>query len=122
MNKIYPLKKSEDFKRIYKSRKVKSNNCFAVFALSNDLDIIRIGISVSKKIGNSVVRHRIKRLVRESIRTSDIYIKAGLDIVVVAKSDAAKMDFHNTGKSLFRLLSVHRVICGENTNRKKNSH
>ena len=62
------LKKNDDFRLVYRSGKSCANRYLVMYAKPNDLGTSRIGISVSKKVGNSVVRHRIKRLVKESYR------------------------------------------------------
>lgn len=109
MNRISPLKKNEDYKKVYNFHKSKGNRYFVCYIKKNDLEENRLGISVSKKVGNSVVRHRIKRLLKESIRTSDISIKTGYDIVVVVKKEANNIDFKNTKLSIFKLLALHNM-------------
>ena len=60
------LKKNIDFQKVYKEGKSKANKYLVMYVLPNDLGINRLGISVSKKVGNSVVRHHLTRLIRES--------------------------------------------------------
>lgn len=62
-----------------------------------------MGISVSKKVGNSIVRHRLARLIRENYRLSEELYKEGYDIVVIARVAAKKADYHVIGKSLSQL-------------------
>ena len=72
----------------------------------------RIGISVSKKVGNSVVRHRIKRLVRESYRLNKNQIKDGFDIVVVARQSAKDKGYKEIESAflhLCRLLGINTL-------------
>ncbi len=59
-----------------------------MYILENELEINRLGISVSKKVGNSIVRHRLTRLVREAYRLHEDKFNSGLDIVVVARESA----------------------------------
>ena len=84
-----------------------------MYILKNDLDRNRLGISASKKVGNSVVRHRIARLVRESYRRNeDQFIEksgSGLDIVVVARSDAAGMRYSEAESALLHLAKLHGI-------------
>lgn len=56
-----------------------------MFIRENGLDHNRLGISVSKKVGNSVVRHRLTRLIRESYRLHEDMFSSGLDIVVTVR-------------------------------------
>ena len=61
------LKKYGDFQRVYKRGRSYANKYLIMYVLKQDVQENRIGISVSKKVGNSVVRHRITRLIREVI-------------------------------------------------------
>lgn len=73
----------------------------------------RIGISVSKKVGNSVVRHRVTRLVRESYRLLEAMFNSGLDIVIVARPSAASVGYWDIKSSLLHLGRLHRIIAVE---------
>lgn len=79
------LKKNEDFRYVYRNGKVRANRYLVMYVVENNRAINRLGISASKKIGNSVVRHHFYRLVRESYRLHEKIFNSGLDIVVVAK-------------------------------------
>lgn len=70
----------------------------------------RIGISVSKKVGNSVVRHRVTRLLRESYRLQEAMFDSGLDIVIVARTSAASVGYWDIEKALLHLGRLHRII------------
>ena len=82
------LRKNEDFQSVYKSGKSFANKYFVIYVSKNQLDINRLGVSVSKKIGNSVVRHRMKRLVKETFRLHEDMFNSGLDIVVIIRKGA----------------------------------
>ncbi len=70
----------------------------------------RIGISVSKKVGNSVVRHRITRLIRESYRLNEANLIPGYDIVVVARSNAKGKGFFDIESAFLHLAKLHHII------------
>ena len=108
----YPLKKNEDFAVVYRKGRSRANKYFIMYAKKNGSDINRIGVSVSKKVGNSVVRHRIKRLIKESYRLHEKMFNSGLDIVVIARSGAADLGFHDVESALLHLLKLHK-ICDE---------
>ena len=79
------LKKNDQFRRVYNEKKAKADRFFVMFIRENGLDHNRLGISVSKKAGNSVVRHRLTRLIRESYRLHEEMFSSGLDIVVTIR-------------------------------------
>ena len=82
MNFSESLKKNQDFQSVYRNGKSYANRLLVMYVLENNLDKNRLGISVSKKVGNSVVRHHVTRLVRESYRLQENIFNSGLDIVV----------------------------------------
>ena len=65
------LKKYGDFQKVYHKRSSFANRYLVMYIKENELEKNRIGISVSKKVGNSVVRHRLTRLIRESYRLNE---------------------------------------------------
>ncbi len=103
------LKKNEDFQKVYNEKRSKSDRNIVVYVRENGMDINRLGISISKKKGNSVVRHHFARLVREAYRLHEEMFKSGLDIVVIARIPAKDMDFHQVESSLLRLADLHKI-------------
>ena len=83
------LKKNRDFQYVYKNGSSCANKYLVMYVMENHQGGNRLGISVSKKVGNSVVRHRITRLIRESYRLHEKVFNSGLDIVVIARISAA---------------------------------
>ena len=65
------LKKNKDFQVVYKNGKSYANRYLVLYVRENGMDKNRLGISVSKKVGNSVVRHHLTRLIRESYRLQE---------------------------------------------------
>ena len=80
------LKKNRDFQNVYRKGKSQANKYLVMYLWKNNTEKNRIGISVSKKVGNSVVRHRLTRLIRESYRLNEDKFGRGYDIVVIALS------------------------------------
>ncbi len=70
----------------------------------------RIGISVSKKVGNSVVRHHVTRLVRENYRLNENIFNSGLDIVVIARQGAALAGFEEIKGAFLHLCRLHHLM------------
>lgn len=104
------LKKNHQFQFVYKSGKSFANKYLVMYVKENGLDINRIGISVSKKVGNSVVRHRVTRLVRESYRLHENVFNSGLDIVIVARPGAATVSYFEIESALLHLGRLHHII------------
>ena len=101
------LKKNMDFQNVYKNGKSYANKYLVMYVLENDLNKNRIGISVSKKVGNSVIRHRITRLIRESYRLQEDMFNSGLDIVVIARSTAREVGYKEVESALLHLGGLH---------------
>lgn len=84
-----------------------------MYVLENGTGRNRLGISVSKKIGNSVVRHRVKRLVKESYRLHEDLFNSGLDMVIVARRSAAAAGYKEAEGALLHLARLHGIISGK---------
>ena len=104
------LKKYGDFQRVYKKGKSYANKYLVMYILKQDTQKNRIGISVSKKVGNSVVRHRITRLIRESYRLNEKKFVDGLDIVVVARPGAKERNFFDIESALLHLGRLNGIL------------
>ena len=103
------LKKNKDFQTVYRKGKSYSNKLLVMYVLPNNTEKNRLGISASKKVGNSVVRHRFARLVRESYRLHENIFNSGLDIVVVARKSAASASYAEIESALLHLSKLHYV-------------
>ena len=104
------LKKNSDFQNVYANGKSFANRYLVMYVLKNDLNKNRIGISVSKKVGNSVIRHRITRLIRESYRLQEDVFNSSLDIVVLARSTAREVGYKEIESALLHLGGLHGII------------
>ena len=104
------LKSNQDFRTVYKNGRSFANSYLVVYLLENNSDRNRLGISVSKKVGNSVVRHHLKRLIKESYRLHENMFNSGLNIVVIARAGAGKADFHQIESALLHVMRLHNVI------------
>ena len=103
------LKKNRDFQIVYRKGKSFANKYLVMYVLENDQSINRLGISVSKKVGNSVVRHRITRLVRESYRLHESIFNSGLDIVVIARNGASSIGYSEIESAFLHLGKLHDI-------------
>ena len=103
------LKKYGDFQRVYKRGRSYANKYLIMYVLKQDVQENRIGISVSKKVGNSVVRHHLTRLIRESYRLSEEHFRCGIDIVVIARTSAKGRNYHESESALIHLGKLHKI-------------
>ena len=108
---VYRLKKNSEFRIVYRRGKSLANDLLVLYIFKNrrNKDIKanpynKIGISVSKKVGNSVVRSRSKRLITESYRLSRDHIKIGYDFVFVARTKIKGKDYHAVSKAMDNLF------------------
>jgi ribonuclease P protein component len=110
MKNYNSLKKNSDFQSVYAKGKSKANKYLVMYVLENDLGINRLGISVSKKVGNSVVRHRLTRLIRESYRLNADMFNSGLDIVVIARNTAKDKSYKEIESAMMHLGKIQNIL------------
>lgn len=111
MRNIEALKKNEEFREVYKKGGYAENNLLILRVLKKeDAEKTRIGISVSKKVGNSVVRHRTIRVIRESYLREKQNLKPGYHIVVVAKPEAKDKGLAEISGAFQQLLKKKKLV------------
>jgi ribonuclease P protein component len=108
---IYRLKKNFEFKTIYRRGKSFANDLLVMYILKNkknrDKDINfynKLGVSVSKKVGNSVVRSRSKRLISESFRLNDEFMTKGYDFIFIARNPIVGKNYSDVEKAMKNLI------------------
>lgn len=116
------LKKNPDFQNVYRRGKSCANRYFVMYTLENGTGGNRIGISVSKKVGNSVVRHRVKRLVKEAYRLQEEKFASGLDLVVIARVTAKNISYCETESALLHLGGLQNILKSAENDNHKNSY
>mgnify|MGYP000165509930 FL=1 len=104
------LKKNRDFQLLYKEGKSRANRYLVLYVKENGLEKNRLGVSVSKKVGNSIVRHRITRLIRESYRLHEDMFNSGLDMVVIARVSAKDRGMREIESALLHLGKLQGVL------------
>jgi ribonuclease P protein component len=98
----YRLRTTAEFQRVYNRRSSASDDSLLVYACENELEHPRLGLSVSRKVGNAVVRNRWKRLLREAFRLSRTQLPVGVDLVIIPRS-SGEPHLDNLRMSLIRL-------------------
>jgi ribonuclease P protein component len=79
------LRRPSDFRRVYDRRRSVSDGWLIVYACENGLPHLRLGLSVSRKVGGAVRRNRLRRLYREAFRLSRPELPVGLDLVLIPR-------------------------------------
>ena len=110
MNHSESLKKNKDFQTVYRTGISYANRKLVMYVIENGKNQNRLGISVSKKVGNSVIRHRLTRLIRESYRLREDMFNSGLDIVVIARNTAKDISYHEVESALLHLGGLHKIL------------
>jgi ribonuclease P protein component len=110
MKKTVSLKKNYEFVRAYKKGKFFVGRYLVVYVLKNRLGINRLGITANKKVGKSVRRNRVKRLIRENYRFYEDSISGGYDIVFVARNPDKEYGFSEIRREMKFLLKKMQVF------------
>ncbi|MGD6804620.1 ribonuclease P protein component [Rossellomorea vietnamensis] len=111
MRKEQRVKKNSEFQEVFKKGTSIANRQFVLYRLKKEEQkFFRIGLSVSKKIGNAVVRNQVKRYIRQVFLELKDDVKDQYDYVIIARKPAADMDFHEIKKSLIHVLKKSKVL------------
>lgn len=111
MKKKLRIKKNKEFQEVFQKGKSVANRQFVVYVMKkSDQPYFRIGLSVSKKIGNAVMRNQIKRYVRQTFLELKDDVHIGIDLVIIARKPTSEMDFHEIKKSLIHVLKLAKVL------------
>lgn len=110
MKNYISLKNRYEFGHVYQCGKSYANKNLVIYVVENSGKDNRLGISVSKKVGNSVVRHRITRLIRECYRLHQMDIRQGYDIVVVARRSSKESNYHDMERAYIHLMKLHKLF------------
>ena len=111
--KKYRIRKNTEFRTVYRRGKSFSNLLLVLYIYRNGKDINRCGISVSKKVGKSVIRSRVKRLISESYRLNNEGLKAGFDLVFIARNPSNSKNYKEIESALKKLLKKAGLINNE---------
>ena len=104
------IKNNSDFLKAYRHGKSYANRYLVMYILKNGSSNNRYGITVSKKVGNSVVRHRVTRLIRESIRLNEEKFARGYDIVIIARNTAKGKKYSDIASAFLHLGKMHKIL------------
>jgi len=114
MDKTNRLRKNEDFKKVYKYGKSYYNRNLIMYIRKNDLEYSRIGFTVTKKIGNSVVRNKIRRRIKEIVRKNLGNIMDGYDIILIPKKNVIDISFQELESAIFHIFKLANILKNKN--------
>lgn len=103
------LKKSNQFSRVYNKGKFVVTKQVVMYYIENDVHATRVGYSVSKKVGKSVVRNRARRLIKEAFRLNSPKLEKGYDLVFVARAAMHEAHYKEVEKAVRYLLKNLKV-------------
>ena len=104
------LKKPEDFRTVYRKGRSVSDANIVLYTFKNGLQKNRIGISTSKKIGNSIVRHRLARIIREAYRLNEGLFSPGYDLVIVMRKGSVGKKCRDMELSILKLAEKQKIL------------
>lgn len=107
MKKINILKNSRDFTKIIKSNKPYKSEHFIIYIDKTGEELYHFGISVSKKIGNAVVRNRIKRQIKSILDKKDY--KKGFNCIIIVRKSLLDLTFNEMAESLFEQIQKLKI-------------
>lgn len=108
MKKSYRVKKEKDFKVLFDAGNSVANRKFVVYCLDRDLPHYRVGLSVSKRLGNAVTRNRVKRHLRHALMSMSSQLK-NQDFVVIARKGVEELSYQEVQRNLAHVLKLAKI-------------
>lgn len=110
MKRHLRLTKNFEYIKVYQAGRRWSSPFFTMYTKENGLDTTRLGVSVSKRIGNSVVRNRVKRRLKEAFKKNMKKVKKGYDVIISAKKPAKDADFWVVEREIINLFKRGHIL------------
>ncbi len=107
VKKKYRLKKERDFKQVIAANHTVKNRSFVIYHLPNEWGYPRVGISVSKKVGNAIVRNRVRRQVRAMLDQESLMDQAS-DLLIIVRLDFLAHPFEDNASKLHEIIEIVR--------------
>ena len=109
MKKSFRVKREKDFSAIFRDGTSFANRKFVVYQLENQKSHFRVGLSVSKKLGNAVTRNQIKRRIRHILLSVREHLADNVDFVVIARKGVEGLDYAEMEKNLLHVLKLSKI-------------
>lgn len=98
------LRKNKNFQALYRHGRSFANKLLVLYILPNRSSGRRVGFAAGKKLGNAVVRNRVKRLLREAYRHNQQNVLPGYDLIIVGRKPVVELDFAAVSRALVQLF------------------
>ena len=109
LRKSFRVKKEKDFNAIFKEGESVANRRFVIYRLANSQEHFRVGLSVSKKLGNAVMRNQIKRRIRHILINHGNELVDNIDFIVIARKGVENLDYAELEKNLLHVLRLAKI-------------
>ena len=117
MRKSYRVKKEQEFQKVFHHGNSVANRQFVVYQIDkSNQSHFRVGISVSKKLGNAVVRNRIKRLIRSVLTELKPQLQSEIDFIVIARKPVVSMNYQEIKKCMMHVLKLGKILIKDDYN------
>lgn len=104
------LHKNKSFQAVYRSGKSYANKMVVLYVLPNNSNVRRIGFAAGKRLGNAVVRNRVKRLLRDSYRLNQSKLMSGMDLILVGRQAAVNSNRMAVEKAFLHLCDKAKIL------------
>ena len=121
LRKSFRVKKEKDFNAIFKEGESVANRRFVIYRLANSQEHFRVGLSVSKKLGNAVMRNQIKRRIRHILIDHRNELVDNIDFIVIARKGVENLDYAELEKNLLHVLILAKIYQEGNRSEEKNT-
>ena len=119
MQRRFRLTGTKRFSQIHRKGRSVANNLLVLRLLSNGLEESRFGFMISKRVGNAVVRNRVKRRLREAVRLNQV--KGGWDAIFIARRPSASARYQQLEQAALNLLRRTNLLEGDQGNTRRGS-
>ena len=110
MSKIQGLRSNMEFKRVYSKGKTYWNRNLVLYVKKNELGHNRVGYSITKKVGNSVVRNKIRRRMKEIYRLNFHKLKGDYDIIIIPKKNVVNISYRELESAMLHILQLAGIL------------
>ena len=104
------LRKNKQFQSVYRYGKSYANRIMVIYVLSNKDTQRKVGFAAGKRLGNAVVRNRVKRLLRETYRLNQHKLKLGFDLLLVGRKPMVDVKYKVVSKAFGDLCTKARIL------------